>query len=50
MITLDALRADYARFEQRRDLLASYDLFLADDRILPMLCKVLTLTREIDAR
>ena len=36
--------------EQRRDLLASYDLFLADDRILPMLCKVLTLTREIDAR
>eukprot|EP00614_Pseudopedinella_elastica_P000853 CAMPEP_0172596378 /NCGR_PEP_ID=MMETSP1068-20121228/16158_1 /TAXON_ID=35684 /ORGANISM="Pseudopedinella elastica, Strain CCMP716" /LENGTH=352 /DNA_ID=CAMNT_0013395369 /DNA_START=6 /DNA_END=1064 /DNA_ORIENTATION=- len=41
VITLDALRADYARFEQRRDLLASYDLFLADDRILPMLCKTL---------
>ncbi len=40
IISLDKLRTSYARFEQRRELLATYDLFLADDRILPMLCKV----------
>lgn len=41
IITLDKLRTSYARFEKRRELLATYDLFLADDRILPMLCKAL---------
>eukprot|EP00617_Octactis_speculum_P023844 CAMPEP_0185767368 /NCGR_PEP_ID=MMETSP1174-20130828/42524_1 /TAXON_ID=35687 /ORGANISM="Dictyocha speculum, Strain CCMP1381" /LENGTH=343 /DNA_ID=CAMNT_0028451519 /DNA_START=32 /DNA_END=1063 /DNA_ORIENTATION=+ len=41
IITLDKLRTSYARFSQRRELLASYDLFLADERILPMLCKAL---------
>ena len=40
IITLDKLRTDYKRFEQKRELLATYDMFLADDRILPMLCKV----------
>ena len=40
VISLDKLRTDYARFEQRRELLATYDVFMADDRILPMLCKV----------
>jgi ribosome biogenesis protein UTP30 len=41
IITLDKLRTDYKRFEQKRELLATYDMFLADDRILPMLCKEL---------
>jgi ribosome biogenesis protein UTP30 len=41
VVTLDELRRDFARFEQRRQLLDSHDLFLADDRILPMLTKAL---------
>ena len=41
IISLDRLRTDFKQFEQKRDLLATYDLFLADDRILPMLCKTL---------
>lgn len=41
VISLDRLRREFARFEQRRTLLATYDLFMADDRILPMLTKAL---------
>ena len=37
VLGLNDLRTKYGRFAQRRDLLKSYDLFLADDRILPML-------------
>mmetsp|Transcript_17583 Transcript_17583/g.27388 ORF Transcript_17583/g.27388 Transcript_17583/m.27388 type:complete len:497 (-) Transcript_17583:32-1522(-) len=37
VIGLDNLRKNYGRYEQRRELLSSYDLFLADDRIIPML-------------
>ena len=37
VIGLDNLRKNYGRYEQRRELLNSYDLFLADDRIIPML-------------
>mmetsp|Transcript_17188 Transcript_17188/g.22321 ORF Transcript_17188/g.22321 Transcript_17188/m.22321 type:complete len:549 (+) Transcript_17188:48-1694(+) len=37
VVGLDDLRTKYGRFKQRRQLMNSYDLFLADDRILPML-------------
>ena len=37
VLTLDSLRKKHARFQQRRELLRKYTLFLADDRILPML-------------
>jgi len=37
VIGLDNLRKNYGRYDQRRELLSSYDLFLADDRIIPML-------------
>jgi len=37
VLTLDSLRKKHARFQQRRELLGKYTLFLADDRILPML-------------
>ncbi|GMH54794.1 hypothetical protein TL16_g12977 [Triparma laevis f. inornata] len=37
VLTLSKLRSDYSTFQQRRELLASYDFFLADDRILPMI-------------
>mmetsp|Transcript_49 Transcript_49/g.250 ORF Transcript_49/g.250 Transcript_49/m.250 type:complete len:244 (+) Transcript_49:60-791(+) len=39
ILGLSTLRTDYKRFEKRRELLAEFDLFLADDRILPMLAK-----------
>jgi ribosome biogenesis protein UTP30 len=38
---LDSLRKKHSRYEQRRELLQKYDVFLADDRILPMLGKAL---------
>lgn len=41
VISLQKLRTSYARFEERRRLRDSYDVFLADDRILPMLTSVL---------
>ncbi len=41
VVTLSKLRSDYKEFKDRRDLLRSYDLFLADDRILPMLSAAL---------
>lgn len=37
VIGLTKLRKNYKQFKDRRQLLATYDLFLADDRILPML-------------
>lgn len=39
VLGLTSLRKKHARFEQQRALLARYDVFLADDRILPMLAK-----------
>jgi len=37
VIGVEKLRKKYGRFQDRRDLLATYQLFLADDRILPLL-------------
>ena len=41
VIGVSKLRAKYKQFEARRRLCAAFDLFLADDRILPMLPKLL---------
>lgn len=41
MIELQKLRTQYHQFKDRRALLSQYDLFLCDDRILPMLTKAL---------
>lgn len=41
VLGLDSLRKKFGRYEQKRELLAKYDMFLADDRILPMLGKTL---------
>ena len=41
IIKLQKLRTQYHEFKDRRQLLSQYDLFLADDRILPMLTKAL---------
>jgi ribosomal protein L1 len=41
IISLEKLRTNYARFEQRRELLATYDMFMCDDRILPMMTQAL---------
>ena len=41
VLGLDSLRKKHARFEQQRALLSRFDVFLADDRILPMLGKAL---------
>jgi len=41
VLGLDSLRRKYAQYEQRRELLSRFDVFLADDRILPMLGKLL---------
>ena len=41
VIAVTKLRKEYNRFKDRRELLALYDLFLADDRILPLLPAVL---------
>ena len=37
VVGLQDLRTKYGQFKQRRELLKGYDLFIADDRILPML-------------
>jgi ribosome biogenesis protein UTP30 len=37
VLGLQSLRTNYRDYSQRRDLLRSYDVFMADDRILPML-------------
>jgi ribosome biogenesis protein UTP30 len=41
VLGLQSLRKKHARYEQRRMLLSRYDVFMADDRILPMLAKSL---------
>jgi len=41
VLGLDSLRKQHPRFQQRRDLLQKYDVFMADDRILPMLTSAL---------
>lgn len=41
IISLHQLRTQYQRFQARRDLAAMYDSFLADERIIVMLPKVL---------
>lgn len=41
VMTLDSLRKKHSRYNQRRALLKKYSVFMADDRILPMLTKCL---------
>ncbi|KAL7526165.1 hypothetical protein ACHAXR_001356 [Thalassiosira sp. AJA248-18] len=41
VLGLQSLRTKHKSFLQRRELLARFDVFLADDRILPMLTKAL---------
>jgi ribosome biogenesis protein UTP30 len=41
VLTLDSLRKKHAQYQQRRSLLARFNLFMADDRILPMLTSAL---------
>ena len=41
VLGLQSLRVKHKTFAQRRELLARFDVFFADDRILPMLTKAL---------
>lgn len=41
VLGLDSLRKKHSRYEQRRELLHKYDVFMVDDRILPMVGKAL---------
>ena len=41
VLGLQSLRTKHARYEQRRALLHKYNVFMADDRILPMLSNAL---------
>jgi ribosome biogenesis protein UTP30 len=41
VLTLTSLRTKHKSYEQKRLLLSRYDVFMADDRILPMLSKAL---------
>lgn len=41
VVSLSALRRNYKQFADRRKLMAAHDLFVADDRITPMLTKAL---------
>ena len=41
IITLAKLRTHYARYKEKRELCAEFDLFFCDDRILPMMPQVL---------
>mmetsp|Transcript_7450 Transcript_7450/g.16844 ORF Transcript_7450/g.16844 Transcript_7450/m.16844 type:complete len:475 (-) Transcript_7450:2053-3477(-) len=41
VLTLDSLRKKHQSFEQKRQLLSKYNVFMADDRILPMMSKAL---------
>jgi ribosome biogenesis protein UTP30 len=41
VLGLDSLRKKHSTYEQKRQLLGKYNLFMADDRILPMLSKLL---------
>eukprot|EP00466_Bigelowiella_natans_P020432 jgi/Bigna1/53779/estExt_Genewise1Plus.C_240034 len=37
VIGVSTLRTDYRQYEDKRNLMATYDLFFADDRIIPLL-------------
>jgi len=41
VLTLDSLRKKHQSFEQKRQLLSKYNMFMADNRILPMMSKAL---------
>jgi len=41
IIGVSKLRANYKQFEAKRKLCASYDLFLSDDRIIPLLPRLI---------
>jgi ribosome biogenesis protein UTP30 len=41
VLGLDSLRKKHSSYEQKRQLLRKYNMFMADDRILPMLSKLL---------
>jgi ribosome biogenesis protein UTP30 len=41
VLSLDKLRRDYREYEAKRALSSQYDLFLADNRVLPLLPKLL---------
>eukprot|EP00546_Thalassionema_frauenfeldii_P013727 CAMPEP_0178919482 /NCGR_PEP_ID=MMETSP0786-20121207/14461_1 /TAXON_ID=186022 /ORGANISM="Thalassionema frauenfeldii, Strain CCMP 1798" /LENGTH=433 /DNA_ID=CAMNT_0020593417 /DNA_START=27 /DNA_END=1324 /DNA_ORIENTATION=+ len=41
VLGLDSLRKKHAKFEQQRALLARFDIFMADDRIIPMVGKAI---------
>lgn len=41
VIGVSKLRSDYKPFEAKRQLCAMYDLFMADDRVMPLLPKLL---------
>jgi len=41
VLSLDSLRKKHQSFEQKRQLLSKYNMFMADDRILPMMSKAL---------
>jgi len=41
VLTLDSLRKKYQSYEQKRALFSKYNMFMADDRILPMMSKAL---------
>jgi len=41
VLGLDSLRKKHTSYEQKRQLLHKYNMFMADDRILPMLSKAL---------
>lgn len=41
VLSVAKLRRDYKEFEAKRQLSESYDLFLADNRVLPLLPKLL---------
>ena len=41
MVTIDKLRSTFVRYEQKRDLLKSYERILADEAIVPMIPSVL---------
>lgn len=41
VLSLDSLRKKHSSFQQRRELLKKYEIFMADERILPMLTAAL---------
>ena len=41
VLTLESLRKKHSSYNQKRELLSKYNMFMADDRILPMMSKAL---------